>query len=223
MWSIPIRRRNRRKASEGRSQEEGKMFPRNLAVTSLVLGEMLWMTACQTSPPPFQCTDKIGCVTIEPDQPLKIGVSQALSGGAKSIGTDQLRSIELAVADRGGKLLGHPVQLQTEDDQCSSEGGATAGLKIVADSQVVAILGTSCSGAAVTEAKVMSEAGLVMIAGANTAPSLTAINGQQGADWQPGYFRTSHNDALQGRAAATFVFQELRVKKAATINDGDAY
>jgi branched-chain amino acid transport system substrate-binding protein len=127
------------------------------------------------------------------------------------------------VADRNGELLGHPIQLQIEDDLCSGEGGTTTGLKIVADPQMVAILGTSCSGAAVTEAKIMAEAGLVMIAGANTAPSLTAIGGQRGPDWQPGYFRTSHNDALQGRAAATFVFEELGVKKAATINDGDTY
>jgi len=96
-------------------------------------------------------------------------------------------------------------------------------LKIVADPQIVAILGTSCSGAARTEAKIMSEAGLVMVAGANTAPSLTAVGGQQGSDWQPGYFRTSHNDEGEAQTAATFVFQELKVKKAATINDGDAY
>jgi branched-chain amino acid transport system substrate-binding protein len=69
----------------------------------------------------------------------------------------------------------------------------------------------------------MSQAGLVMISGANTAPSLTTIGGQQGPDWQPGYFRTSHNDEGEAQTAATFVFQELGVTKAATINDGDAY
>src|SRR5262245_46515075 len=199
------------------------MFPRNLALISLVLGATLWVAACQAAPPPFQCTDKLGCVTIGPDQPIKIGVSQALSGGTKPLGTDQLRSIELAVADRSGALLGHPLQLQTEDDKCSKEGGTTTAQKIVTDRQIVAILGTTCSGAAVTEAKVMSEAGLVMISGANTAPSLTAISGQQGSDWQPGYFRTSHNDAGEGQTAATFAFQKLGVKTAATINDGDAY
>jgi branched-chain amino acid transport system substrate-binding protein len=197
---------------------KAKQFSRFL----VFLGAILF-TACQSAAPPFQCTDKIGCVTIAPDQPVKIGVSQALSGGTSSLGIDQVRSIELAVADRSGELLGHPVQLQIEDDQCSGEGGVTAGLKIVADPQIVAILGTSCSGAAVTEAKVMSEAGLVMISGCNTAPSLTAIDGQQGPNLQPGYFRTSHNDAVQGRAAATFAFQELDIRKAATINDGDAY
>jgi branched-chain amino acid transport system substrate-binding protein len=96
-------------------------------------------------------------------------------------------------------------------------------LKIVADPQIVAILGTSCSGAAVSAAKIMSEAGLVMISGSNTAPSLTAVDGKQGPNWQPGYFRTVYNDALQGRAAATFVFQKLGLRRIATLDDGDAY
>jgi branched-chain amino acid transport system substrate-binding protein len=43
------------------------------------------------------------------------------------------------------------------------------------------------------------------------------------ADQQPGYFRTAHNDANQGRAAATFVCQELGIRKAAPINVGDGY
>jgi branched-chain amino acid transport system substrate-binding protein len=181
------------------------------------------LTACQSAAPPFECTDKIGCVTIGPDEPIKIAVLQTLSGDVAAYGMDQVRGIELAVADRDGKLLGHPIELQKEDDQCSSEGGATAGLKIVADPQITAILGTSCSGAAVPAAKIMSEAGLVMISGSNTAPSLTAVDGKQGPNWQPGYFRTVYNDALQGRAAATFVFQELGLRRVATLDDGDAY
>ena len=104
---------------------------------SLILFTALWqvaalLTACQSAAPPFECTDKIGCVTIGPDEPIKIAVLQTLSGDVAAYGMDQVRGIELAVADRDGKLLGHPIELQKEDDQCSSEGGATAGLKIVA-------------------------------------------------------------------------------------------
>jgi branched-chain amino acid transport system substrate-binding protein len=139
------------------------------------------------------------------------------------LGTDQVRGLELALAQRNNELLGHPVQLQSEDDLCSKEGGAVAAEKLIAIPQIVAIFGTTCSGAAIPAAKIMSQAGLVMISGGNTAPSLTAVSGQKGENWQPGYFRTAHNDADQGRAAANFAFQELGLKKAATINDGDAY
>ena len=41
--------------------------------------------------------------------------------------------------------------------------------------------------------------------------------------YQPGYFRTAHNDLIQGEAAAQFAFNELGVTQAATIHDGDPY
>jgi branched-chain amino acid transport system substrate-binding protein len=127
------------------------------------------------------------------------------------------------MADQNNELLGHPLELQSEDDLCSPEGGKVGAQKIVADPQIVAILGTSCSVAAVPAAEIMSEAGLVMVSGRNTAPSLTSIGSKRGPDWQPGYFRTAYNDEVQGRAAATFAFQELGVSRVATINDGDPY
>jgi branched-chain amino acid transport system substrate-binding protein len=181
------------------------------------------LTACQSAAPPFQCTDKIGCVTIGPGEPIKVGVIQTLSGDVGTFGVEQVQGFEVAAADRGNKLLNHPLELRREDSLCSSEGGTIAALKIVADPQMVAIFGTNCSGEAVTAAEIMSEAGLVMISSSNTAPSLTAVGGKQGENWQPGYFRTAHNDADQGRAAATFAFQELGLRTAATINDGETY
>ncbi len=190
---------------------------------SLLLFASILLIACQPGAPPFECPDAIDCVDIAPGEPIKIGALQVLSGEVAPHGIEQVQSIETALADRGGELLGHPIELQSEDSLCSGEGGTTAALKIVADSQIVAIIGTTCSGAAVTAGKVMSEAGLVMISASSTAPPLTAVGAERGADWQPGYFRTAPNDVVQGRAAATFAFQELGLTKTATINDGDPY
>jgi branched-chain amino acid transport system substrate-binding protein len=189
----------------------------------LVLLTTIVLTACQATAPSFECTDTIGCVTIGPEEPVEIGVIQALSGEVATLGIDEVRGLELALAKREGQLLGHPVQLHSEDELCSREGGTVAAEKLKSMPQLAAIFGTTCSGAAVPAVKILSEAGLTMISGANTAPSLTSVNGRAGADQQPGYFRTAHNDANQGRAAATFVFQELGIRKAATINDGDVY
>jgi len=71
--------------------------------------------------------------------------------------------------------------------------------------------------------KVVSEAGLVMISGSSSSPSLTSVGGERGANWQPGFFRTAQNDSLSGRAAATFAFEVLGVSRAATIDDGSTY
>ncbi len=188
-----------------------------------IVNLVVFSFACQKTMPPFKCTDTIGCVDIARGEPVKLAVIQALSGGAEQIGKAHSRAIELAIDRRDNTLLGHRIALQIEDEKCSPEGGAEAAGKVVMRSKVVAILGTTCSASAVTAAKIMSKAGLVMISGANTADSLTSASGQRGADWQPGYFRTKYSDAQRGRIAAMFAFKELGIARAATINDGDPY
>src|SRR5262249_43037775 len=39
----------------------------------------------------------------------------------------------------------------------------------------------------------------------------------------PGFFRTAHNDAVQGVVAAEFAYNVLKVRRAATVNDGSPY
>jgi branched-chain amino acid transport system substrate-binding protein len=114
--------------------------------------------------------------------------------------------------------MGHPIELQAEDDGCSAEGGQAAGQKIVADPSIVAVVGTSCSGAGVPMSKVVSEAGYTMVSPSNTAPSLTDAELHE-----VGYLRTAHNDKVQGRAMAEYALNELGVKTAAAIHDGDPY
>ncbi|MEJ2156041.1 MAG: branched-chain amino acid ABC transporter substrate-binding protein [Desulfobacteraceae bacterium] len=180
-------------------------------------------TACDSSPPPFECRDRIGCIQISAGQPIKIGVLQALSGKVAPLGEDQIRGIELSVEKHGGRLLDHPIALQTEDTGCTAEGGANAALKLIADPQTTAILGTTCSVAAASASQAMSEAGMVMISGNNSAPFLTAIAGEHAPDWHAGYFRTAPNEEHSGKTAALYAFNELGVQRVATINDGDIY
>lgn len=189
----------------------------------LLLFAAILLAGCQQAAPSFECTDTTGCVEIAPGDPIKLGALQALSGDLGPQGLDQLQCTELALDDRDRELLGHPIQLQSEDSLCSGEGGTTAALKVAADPQIVGIVGPTCSGAAATAMKVVSEAGLVMVSGSSSAPSLTSVGGERGPDWQPGFFRTAPNDALEGQAAAIFAFQQLGVAKAATIDDGDPY
>lgn len=199
----------------------------NMPFRCLVKGSILFLAlvglGCEREPVPFVCGDSIGCVDVGPEEPLKFGVLQALSGKVAPLGQEQIRGIELALAKRHKELLGHPIVLQIEDDGCTAEGGANAALKVIADPQAVAILGSTCSGAAVTASAAMSKAGLTMISGNNSAPFLTAIAGKQAPHWQAGYFRTAPNEEVSGKAAAHYAFEKLGVRRAATINDGDIY
>ncbi|MBN1139419.1 MAG: branched-chain amino acid ABC transporter substrate-binding protein [Anaerolineae bacterium] len=190
---------------------------------ALLLCVVLLSASCGSATVRFECADTIGCVDVLPGEPVKIGVIQALSGDMGPQGQGLLRCIELVLADRDKTLLGHPLELAIADSMCSEEGGTTAALKIVADPQIVGILGPTCSGAAAAAMDAVSRAGLVMISSSSSAPALTSVGGEQGADWQPGFFRTAQNDSFSGQAAATFAFERLGARRAATIDDGGSY
>ena len=140
------------------------------------------------------------------------------SGPNGSLGMDSQRGMEIAVADMGGELLGHPIEIVGEDTGCSPEGGQAAASKLASDTSLFAVVGTTCSSEARVGAPIITDAGMSMISPSNTAPDLT-----DPAKRVAGYFRTAHNDKVQGRVAAEFVYNELGLKKAATIHDGSVY
>lgn len=196
----------------------------NPVSVTVLLVVIVSVISCQWSEKSkFTCTDPLGCVTVKRDEPVYLGVLQALGGGVAALGRAQIRGLELALDKRQNMIAGHPIHLQIEDTGCTAEGGANAALKIIAEPQTVAIFGTTCSGAAATASSAMSAAGLTMVSGNNSAPFLTSINGKPGPNWHPGYFRTASNEENAGRVAAQYSIEELGVDKAATIDDGDIY
>lgn len=192
------------------------MFKKSLFITGLLVIASLILAACGGST--YECEDSLGCVSYAPGDPIRLASALVISGPNTDLGTDSQYGVEIAM-DFKGELMGHPIELQAEDDGCNAEGGQTAGQKIVSDPTIVAVVGTSCSGAGVPMAEVISEAGYAMVSPSNTAPSLT--DPEQA--WKPGYLRTAHNDKVQGRAMAEFAINELGVTTAAAIHDGDPY
>jgi len=191
-------------------------------IGALVAVGMLAFSACTTGPggatPP---ADELGVITIPPGEPVKIAYWGVLSGADASLGQDGLTGAQVALDDKGGTFMEHPLQLApVEDGLCTVEGGAAAAQKMASDTTIVALVGSSCSDETEGGIKSLTDAGLTTISGSNTRPSLTAPD--RTADYA-GYLRTAHSDAFQGRAVAEFVFNELGLTTAATLHDGSAY
>ena len=164
-----------------------------------------------------ECADALGCVVVAPGEPIKLASALVISGPNEQLGTDSQRGVEIAIRDRG-EVAGHPVELQANDELCSAEGGQTAATKVAADEQVVAVVGHSCSSSCTPAAPIYNDAGLTMISPSCTAPALTAEGSHLAS-----FLRTAHNDNTQGRVMAEFVYNELGLRKAATIHDGSPY
>lgn len=169
------------------------------------------------------CEDEIGCVVVGPDDPIVIGYMLTTSGATSFLGEDSVGGIELAILEWEGEYMGHEIEVVGEDSLCSAEGGQAAAQRMAADESVIGIVGTNCSSAAAAALPIISEAGLVLISPSNTAPILTDADTDNGGIWEPGYYRTAHNDLFQGAVAAEFAFNELGAMTLATIHDGSPY
>jgi branched-chain amino acid transport system substrate-binding protein len=189
-----------------------------LAFVTILMVLGMGLAACDIGGAKFECTDAIGCVDIPPGDPIRIGYALVLSGANETLGIDSSRGVEIAADDKG-EVLGHPIELVGEDSECSAEGGQKALTKLVSDPSLIGIIGTNCSSAGEPASKIASDAGMVLISPSNTAPSLTNPD----LTWNPGYLRSCHNDKVQGAAMAQYAYNELGIRKAATIHDGSPY
>jgi branched-chain amino acid transport system substrate-binding protein len=80
---------------------------------------------------------------------LTIGVSAPLTGPNAAYG-EQMKAAAEAFVDTlnaHGGLLGHPVELQIEDDECSPKTGVTVAQSFTSEAAMPVIIGPLCSGA----------------------------------------------------------------------------
>lgn len=179
------------------------------------------------SPGADPCAAEFGCVEIGAQDPIRFASFLVITTADAPLGTDSQRGVELgldyhpdeAFDGTPAEFLGHSLELQAEDDQCSAEGGQAGATKLAADPTIVAVIGTSCSSAALGVAdRTLSEAGILLVSPSNTNATLTTEE-----QHQPYYARTAHSDAVQGAVDAVFAYNELGWKTAATIHDESIY
>ena len=192
-------------------------------VGSAVLLLMVLFTAvsCRNALPP--CEDPLGCVTVRPNESIQIAYLLSMSGNTAVIGEDALRGLEMAVADRDGELLNHPIELLGFDSGCNQRMGGRAADSIADNETVLGIIGPTCSDVARTVIPTVGEAGQLIISPSANASSLTGGVSGAANEYQGSFFRTVPNNLAQAEIAATYAFQILGKETAVTIHDGTAY
>lgn len=161
------------------------------------------------------------------DKVAKVGVIAPLSGDLSELGLGIQNSVDLAVkqANESGDFEGWTLEIAPEDDEGKPDPARNAGTKLAGDEEVVAVVGTLNSSTGTTVQPVLDAAQIAMVSPANTNPSLT-----RGADpvenperTYPGYYRTCTTDAIQGPFAARYLYEDLGMKKVATVHDKKTY
>jgi branched-chain amino acid transport system substrate-binding protein len=193
---------------------------RSIALASLVAATPAVLSASAVAATAGGVTDELGVIRIPKGAPITIGGYWVISGPDTALGTDSVRGAKLAFADHKDMIAGHKVNFVVEDDQCSAEGGQTAGTKLAANPNMVIVLGGACSSAATPAAPILWKAGITDIASAASAPSLTAPDRKPEYD---GFLRTIPSDLGQGKADATWLYTKLGAKTVVPLHDGSPY
>ncbi|HEX6386289.1 MAG TPA: branched-chain amino acid ABC transporter substrate-binding protein, partial [Anaerolineae bacterium] len=171
----------------------------------------------------LECRDDLGCLLVRPGEPIRIALLLSFSGEVAFLGEDSRGGVEIAIDDRGGELLEHPLELVAIDAGCSTEQASVAAEMIIADAEFVGIIGPNCSDVVKVVMPSVESAGLVMISPSATAPELTQAGSVEPGTGQGAYFRTAHNNLLQARTVADYAYTVLGARRAAVIYDESTY
>ncbi|MDW7710747.1 MAG: branched-chain amino acid ABC transporter substrate-binding protein [Deferrisomatales bacterium] len=151
-------------------------------------------------------------------EPIRLGVVGPHTGDLASYGIPSIRAARLVVDEvnaRGG-VLGRPVQLLVEDDECKPEKAANIAAKLVS-SDVHVVLGHVCSGATKAALGTYRDAKVVAMSPSATNPELT-----QSGDY-PNFYRTIASDDLQAKLGVDFALGTLGKTKIAVLHDKGDY
>src|SRR6266481_9760958 len=106
---------------------------------------------------------------------IKIATQSPLSGGQAALGEGIKLGAQLALEKYKGALekQGFKVDLVPFDDQAKPDVGVANSKNIIADKDILAIIGHLNSGVAIPSSEVYKEVSLAMISPANTNPTVT--------------------------------------------------
>src|SRR5512135_424207 len=156
-----------------------------------------------------------GCAKKE--DVIKIGIAGPMTGDQSKMGMDFKNGVALAVEQWNAKggVLGKKIEMVVEDDQHDPKQAVAIANKLVNEG-AVGIVGHFNSSCSIPASKIYMDGSIPMITPATTNPQLT----EQGF-WN--VFRVCGRDDQQGKAAASFVADYLKVKRVAVIHDKTTY
>ncbi len=156
-------------------------------------------------------------IVIPANAPITIGVSVALSGDQQAIGRDIADAADLAIADHGASIKGHPIVAVRKDDGCTDALKAVSVARgFITDTSVAGVIGPMCTTGAQAADPLYEAAHIIHV-----SPSATRVElSQQGERY---FFRTAWSDDLQADVQASYARGTAKAASAVVIDDSEPY
>src|SRR6188474_3065240 len=149
---------------------------------------------------------------------VKIASQSPLSGGQAVLGEGIKLGTQLAVEKFKGNLekAGFKVEFVPFDDQAKPDVGVANAKNMIADKDIMVVIGHLNSGVAIPSSEVYKEVNLAMISPANTNEKVTDRG-------YPNVNRVCGRDDVQGPVGAEFAGGALKVKTVYIVHDKTTY
>jgi branched-chain amino acid transport system substrate-binding protein len=149
---------------------------------------------------------------------IKIASQSPLSGGQSALGEGIKLGTQLGIEKFKGGLekMGYKVEFVPFDDQAKPDVGVANAKNIIADKEIMVVIGHLNSGVAIPSSEVYKEVGLAMISPANTNEKITDRG-------YPNVNRVCGRDDVQGPVGSEFAVGTLKVKTVYIVHDKTTY
>ncbi len=161
-------------------------------------------------------------LTATAADPIRIGLTAPITGGAASFADPERRGVEMAVEEinAAGGVLGRPLQLSIADNRCNPTEGVQSANKLINEDDVVAMIGAFCSSVTLAIMPVVQRAEIPLVIDVSTAPVITEHMGPGKNEWA---FRTSVTDAGMARALIEYLADEGEWQTIALVGEDTDY
>lgn len=156
-----------------------------------------------------------GLAIGQPDETVKIGIMGPFTGGAASIGQEQLNWAKLAVADFN-EATGWSVELVEGDTQLDPAIAVTVAESLIADADIYGVVGPAGSQEVEAVQPMFQEASLVHVSSSATRTTLTTTGFET-------FFRVVPTDGAQGPTVGNFIAEELGITSLYVVDDQTSY
>ena len=132
--------------------------------------------------------------TAASTDPIRIGVSAAITGAAPLDGERSVQGIKMAVSEinAAGGVLGRPLEIVVEDDANDSATAVNVVNKLVSDQSIVALLGPHRSANAMAVEGIVAQAEIPYLTGASSPSLVEKVS-------NPWLFRIRGSDSFVGQ------------------------
>ena len=145
------------------------MFKRVFSLAVAIVIATTMFTGCASAPPANSETQP------EPEGTIKIGAALALTGGSAEQGNRARRGALLAIeeANAAGGINGKKLELVDLDDRADPKESANIANRLVADENVVAVIGHVNSSCTLAGAPIYNKGKLIHITTSSSSPKIT--------------------------------------------------